>query len=342
MFEMRPISYFLENFVSCALVSLNGAPARTESGRKPERDGSSGQPMLAWRSDRGAAQDLGVELVGAALDLALDLVEAGDDLVADSSVKPSRVASFCEGVVRAGLPVDQGAVDIEGDEGDLGRERHSARIMPFDRRSTRCGRRAIESATPMDLLEYQGKQLFARHGVPVPDAAPRRAPSRRPSPAADEIGYPVRRQGAGADRRPRQGRRHQGRPGRGRGREHADAILGMDIRGLHRPRGVDRGRRRTSPPSTTRRSCSTAPPSSRWCMLSTQGGMDIEEVADEDPDAIARSTSTRCSASRTSTRAGWPSRPASTPTSCARSARCCAGCTRRSSPRRRCSSRSTR
>ena len=24
----------------------------------------------------------------------------------------------------------------------------------------------------MDLLEYQGKQLFARHGVPVPDGAP--------------------------------------------------------------------------------------------------------------------------------------------------------------------------
>ena len=24
----------------------------------------------------------------------------------------------------------------------------------------------------MDLLEYQGKQLFARHGVPVPEGAP--------------------------------------------------------------------------------------------------------------------------------------------------------------------------
>ena len=24
----------------------------------------------------------------------------------------------------------------------------------------------------MDLLEYQGKQLFARRGVPVPDGAP--------------------------------------------------------------------------------------------------------------------------------------------------------------------------
>jgi succinyl-CoA synthetase beta subunit len=24
----------------------------------------------------------------------------------------------------------------------------------------------------MDLLEYQGKQLFAKHGVPVPDGRP--------------------------------------------------------------------------------------------------------------------------------------------------------------------------
>ena len=33
----------------------------------------------------------------------------------------------------------------------------------------------------MDLLEYQGKQLFARHGVPVPDGQPAR-PSRTRSP----------------------------------------------------------------------------------------------------------------------------------------------------------------
>ena len=51
MFEMSPVWNFLENFVSCGLVSLNGAQRATESGRKPAREGSSGQPMsLAMRT----------------------------------------------------------------------------------------------------------------------------------------------------------------------------------------------------------------------------------------------------------------------------------------------------
>ena len=41
----------------------------------------------------------------------------------------------------------------------------------------------------MDLLEYQGKQLFARHGVPVPDGQPATSVDEALS-AADEIGYP--------------------------------------------------------------------------------------------------------------------------------------------------------
>ena len=49
-------------------------------------------------------------------------------------------------------------------------------------------------------------------------------------------------------------------------------------------------------------------------MLSTQGGMDIEEVAERDPTRSRSCTSTRCSASRTSTRAAWRSTRASTPT----------------------------
>ena len=57
-------------------------------------------------------------------------------------------------------------------------------------------------------------------------------------------------------------------------------------------------------------------------MLSTQGGMDIEEVAERTRRRSPGCTSTRCSASRTSTRAGSPSRRAWTRTSCARSARC--------------------
>ena len=41
----------------------------------------------------------------------------------------------------------------------------------------------------MDLLEYQGKQLFARHGVPVPQGTPATTVEQAVA-AADEIGYP--------------------------------------------------------------------------------------------------------------------------------------------------------
>ena len=75
MLEIRPVSNFFVNFVELGLVSLNGGQRCTESGRKPEREGSSGQPMRLAISSGRAAQDLGVELVGAALDLAGDLVE---------------------------------------------------------------------------------------------------------------------------------------------------------------------------------------------------------------------------------------------------------------------------
>ena len=52
-------------------------------------------------------------------------------------------------------------------------------------------------------------------------------------------------------------------------------------------------------------------------MLSTRGGMDIERSRRRRPRRSRRCTSTRCSASSPSTAAGSPSRPASTPTSCA-------------------------
>ena len=50
-------------------------------------------------------------------------------------------------------------------------------------------RASLESAPLMDLLEYQGKQLFARHGVPVPDGQPATTVEEAVA-AADEIGYP--------------------------------------------------------------------------------------------------------------------------------------------------------
>src|SRR5207302_3339398 len=83
----------------------------------------------------------------------------------------------------------------------------------------------------MDLLEYQGKQLFARHDVPVPSGRPASTVEEAVA-AADEIGYPcvVKAQVQIGGR---------GKAGgikiandRDEARAHAEAILGMDIRGL--------------------------------------------------------------------------------------------------------------
>src|SRR6187455_3425209 len=146
--------------------------------------------------------------------------------------------------------------------------------------------RIVGSSAPMDLLEYQGKQLFARHGVPVPAGSPATTVEEAVA-AADEIGYPcvVKAQVQIGGR---------GKAGgikvasdRVEAEEHAKAILGMDIRG-HTVHEVwieaasdiaaeyyasivfDRSAKRP------------------LVMLSTQGGMDIEEVAEKDPTALVR------------------------------------------------------
>ena len=73
----------------------------------------------------GAAQDLGVELVGAALDLLLRLLEEVDELVARDRVAVL-LGLLGERLVDPGVGVDQGSVDVEGDEGDFLGERHAA------------------------------------------------------------------------------------------------------------------------------------------------------------------------------------------------------------------------
>jgi succinyl-CoA synthetase beta subunit len=138
----------------------------------------------------------------------------------------------------------------------------------------------------MDLLEYQGKQLFARHGVPVPSGKPARSVDEAVA-AADEIGYPcvVKAQVKIGGR---------GKAGgikvakdREEARRHADAILGMDIRGftvhevwMEAASEIDE----EYYASIVFDRSAKAP----LFMLSTQGGMDIEEVAERDPKAIAR------------------------------------------------------
>src|ERR687889_274667 len=138
----------------------------------------------------------------------------------------------------------------------------------------------------MDLVEYRGKQLFARHGVPVPSGSPATTVEEAVA-AADEIGYPcVVKAQVQIGGRGKAGGIKVAKDA-GEAEEHARAIIGMDIRGLtvhevwiERASDIaaeyyasivfDRAAKRP------------------LVMLSTQGGMDIEEVAERDPDAIAR------------------------------------------------------
>src|SRR4051795_12481805 len=138
----------------------------------------------------------------------------------------------------------------------------------------------------MDLLEYQGKQLFARHGVPVPEGRPATTVEEALA-AADAIGYPcvVKAQVLIGGR---------GKAGgiklaadRDEARQHSEAILGMDIRGhtvheLWIEKASDTASEYYAGFVFDRAAKATL------VMLSTQGGVDIEEVAEKDPDAIAR------------------------------------------------------
>ncbi|HKO29049.1 MAG TPA: ADP-forming succinate--CoA ligase subunit beta [Solirubrobacteraceae bacterium] len=138
----------------------------------------------------------------------------------------------------------------------------------------------------MDLLEYQGKQVFARHGVPVPSGRHAQTVDEAAA-AADDIGYPcvIKAQVQIGGR---------GKAGgikvaqdRSEALEHAQAILGMDIRGLTVHELWVEGASEIASEyyaSVVFDRSAKAP----LVMLSTKGGMDIEEVAESDPDAIAR------------------------------------------------------
>jgi succinyl-CoA synthetase beta subunit len=137
----------------------------------------------------------------------------------------------------------------------------------------------------MDLLEYQGKQLFARHGIPVPAGEPARTVEEAVA-AAGRIGFPcaIKAQVQVGGRGKLGGIKFAA--DESQAREHAAAILGMDIKGLvvrelwvegasqieeeyYASFVFDRGAK--------------AP----LALLSTRGGMDIEQVAAEAPEAIA-------------------------------------------------------
>jgi succinyl-CoA synthetase beta subunit len=138
----------------------------------------------------------------------------------------------------------------------------------------------------MDLLEYQGKQLFAQYDIPV---SPGHAvfTVQEAVEAADRIGYPV----------VVKAQVHVGGRGKAGGiqvaadaeavRTHAGNILGMDIRGhtvqtlwIERPSDIAEEYYASL---TLDRSAKL-----HMGMLSARGGVDIEQVAAEEPAAIAR------------------------------------------------------
>jgi succinyl-CoA synthetase beta subunit len=138
----------------------------------------------------------------------------------------------------------------------------------------------------MDLLEYQGKQLFARHGVPVPEG--RHATTVDDAvAAANEIGYPcvVKAQVAIGGR---------GKAGGikvakddSEARAHATAILGMEIRGfvVH-----DLWIEQASDIASEYYASIILDRSAKklLAIVSRMGGMDVEEVAESDPDALVK------------------------------------------------------
>jgi succinyl-CoA synthetase beta subunit len=138
----------------------------------------------------------------------------------------------------------------------------------------------------MRLHEYQAKEVFADAGIPTPDAELAETVEEVVA-AAGRVGYPVAVKA----------QVHVGGRGKAGGIELADteaearsaaeSILGMDLKGYHVDRvlveeaveftnelyvGVTMDRGEGKPVA----------------MVSTRGGVNIEEVAAEDPDAIAR------------------------------------------------------
>lgn len=144
----------------------------------------------------------------------------------------------------------------------------------------------------MDLLEYQGKQLFARAGVPVPEGEVA-ADVETAVAAAQRIGFPcVIKAQVQIGGRGKAGGIKVAKDAE-EARSHAEAIIGMDIRG---PRGegpfrvhqvwvegasdidaeyyasiiLDRSEKKT------------------LAILSRMGGMNVEEIAEKDPDALVQ------------------------------------------------------
>ncbi len=138
----------------------------------------------------------------------------------------------------------------------------------------------------MDLLEYQGKQLFARHGLEVSDGRAVTTVEDAVA-AANEIGYPVvvKAQVLIGGR---------GKAGgvkladdEAQAREHATNILGLDIKGhIVRTLWIEHA----SDIATEYYASVLLDRSAKQPMVifSVEGGVEIEQVAEESPEKLVR------------------------------------------------------
>ena len=162
-----------------------------------------------------------------------------------------------------------------------------------DARTPGRGRRRVHRPA-VDLYEYQGKELFARVRIPVSEGGSRSPEQARA--AADELGGQVVVKAQVLTGGRGKARRDQARADAREAAQAAEAILGLDINGhvverlwIERASDIakeyylsvtfDRGEKKP------------------LFMLTTEGGIDIEEVAGEAPESSRGCTSIRWSAS---------------------------------------------
>jgi succinyl-CoA synthetase beta subunit len=153
--------------------------------------------------------------------------------------------------------------------------------------SRESGQAASSSVrAPVDLYEYQGKELFKRFGIPVSEGRLATTPDEAAA-AAEELGgqVVVKAQVLTGGRGKAGG--IQLADGPEEARSHAEAILGMDIRGhVVRRLWIEKASEIAAEYylSLTFDRGAKKP----LYMFTTEGGIDIEEVAAERPEALVR------------------------------------------------------
>lgn len=138
----------------------------------------------------------------------------------------------------------------------------------------------------MDLLEHQGKELFARAGVEVPEGRIATTPAEARA-AAEELGgkVVVKAQVQVGGRGKAGGIKLADGPDEAA--VHADQILGMDIKGhlVHRL-WIEKASKIAAEYYASFTLDRAA--KKHLAMVSARGGMDIEAVAEEEPEAVVR------------------------------------------------------